>query len=208
MAKMFDFEKEKNAFILEMLRKEYVSFNAKKVWVDDSIKLLFYKSEFLPHSLNREIKILNKSNAGIDFAPESLDMPLPLLFRELEELHKNNSGIGNIDEELFRETIANLIIHRSYDEHSSLGYIEFNEVELHVKNEASKNILAEQLNKLPSFKAESKAGNAGIAFFFDKAGYCERSRKGQKTFERNSKRIKITINDDIFVDVCLNFFKG
>ena len=197
-----NYEKILDAFILDLLRKRYVSFNARDIYVNDSIKLIFYKKEYLPHSLNRQIKIIDSSSPEIERSIETIDLPLPLLFHHLEDNYYNE----HLDKTAFREIVANLIIHKSYDVNASLGYLEFDEVEAHFKNEASKNLDHSQLLRLSEYNAESKPGDGIIARFFNDANYCERSKRGQKTFLELKDRMSIAITENNTVDVCYKYF--
>ena len=198
----FVFDDCLNEFILELIRKSYVSFSAKTTLLHDSIKLLFYQNDYLPFEYDRQIKIINSSNPNVDSIVDVINEPLPKLFHSLEEKYSNLS----VNKEAFREAIANLIIHKTYDRNRSLGYIEISGVDIHIKNEASSNLDYNQLRKLCEFKAESKPGDGIIADYFNRAHYCERSKKGQKTFSELGKVVSISVNENNFVDVCLKFF--
>lgn len=197
-----DYEKVLNDFVLDLIRRQFVLFDARKIDVNDSIKLLFYKSEYLPHSFNRTVKIIDHRNPEIDRDVITINYPLPSLFHYLEDNYKNE----NIDEIAFREIIANLIIHRSYLAGDSLGYIEISEVGMRFINEASKNLNHSHLQELPNYKAKSKPGDGVIAEFFNMANYCERSKKGQRTFFELKDKIVISVNDNNFVEVYYKYF--
>lgn len=198
----YDYEKNLNSFILDLIRRQFVSFNARHIEVNDSIKILFYKNEFLPHLLCRQIKIIDSRNPEVDRSVITIDYPLPTLYHYIE----NNYSFDKVDKVAFREIIANLIIHRSYDINDSLGYITFDEVEAHFKNDASKKLNHAHLKDLSEYKAESKPGDGVIAQFFNLANYCERSKKGQKTFYELKDKITISISDNNFIDVCYKYY--
>ena len=200
--KLEDYESILNIFALELVRKGLVKFNAKNIEVDNSIKIMFYKTEYLTSELNRKIKIINQSNPEIDRDIQTIDYPLPITFHYFE----NNFKYLNIDEVVFREIIANLIIHRSYDANDSLSYFIFDEVEAHFTNDAAKNLNHSHLQDLSKYKASSKPGNGIIADYFNKANYCERSKKGQKTFLEFKDKITITVSDSNTVDVRYKYF--
>ena len=197
-----NFEDALNEFVLDLLRRQFVSFNAKQIDVNDSIKLLFYKKEHLPSDFNREVKIIDNRNPEIDREIKTLNYPLPILFHYLEENYKNEY----MDEIAFREIVGNLIIHRSYNVHDSLGYITLTEIDMHFKNDASKHLDHSHLNNLTTYSAESRPGDGIIAEFFNKANYCERSKKGQKTFNELKDKISITVSETNSVDVCYKYF--
>ena len=199
----FVLEDRMKYFILELIRKGYVLFNAREIFVDDSIKLLFYSNDYLPHNLTREIKTKDNTNALIDNAVNTLDCPLPLIFHLMDNYSSNTLKMEGFDKELFREAIANLLIHRSYLSKDGLGYFEVSKTELLFKNEASNNVSKNELNKLPFFKASSHPGNGLIAHFFDKAGYCERNQKGQKSFKESNGKVIINIIDDCIVELTI-----
>ena len=197
-----DFEKNRNDFILDLIRRQFVTFDARNIEVNDLIKILFYKKEYLPHSFARAITVIDKRNKGIDRGVITIDYPLPLLFHYIEDNYKNEL----IDHTAFREIVGNLLIHRSYDINSSLGYIEISEVDVHFINEASKNLNHSHLEQLPLYKAKSKAGNGIIAEFFNMANYCERSKKGQKTFKELKDKMSISVDENNNVDVHYKYF--
>lgn len=197
----FVLENRINDFALELIRKEYISFNARDIFVDDSIKLLFYANKYLPHTMTREIKIKDNTNALLDNAVNNIDYPLPLIFHYMDDYSTNVLKMRNLDKEIFREAIANLLIHRTYSSNDGLGYFEVTKQNLFLKNEASKDISKNELNKLPSFEATTHPGNGLIAHFFDRAGYCERNQKGQNTFKNSKGKVIIKVSDDRFVEL-------
>lgn len=192
-----------DSFILDMIRRRLVIFDAKNIKVADSIQILFYKNKFLSSSLNRSIKIIDLTNPEVDREVETLDGPLPISFHILENKFKSL----NIDAQVLREIIANLMIHRAYGVDNGLGSVEISETEATFINEASKNLSHEQLKDFTELRAESKPGDGIIADYFNKAFYCERSKKGQKTFKEMEDKITIKLNENDFVSVTFKYFR-
>ena len=188
----FDLNEETTLFVKNLLNKKYVSFKARDIYIEDEIKILFFKKDFLDYKFDRQIKIRSYKNSKIDSGINTLDIPLPSLFLKLESRYRTDNDETNI---ILREVVANLIIHRSYASTDGVAYIREYTDRYEFENHASKNIDNSNLEKLVNFTASSIPGNSIIADFFDKAGYCERFRKGQSTFSGLKNVVSISLKD-------------
>lgn len=188
----FDFESEKDSFARQLLNRGLVSFEAKKVSVDESIKIVFYDKKYLTTS-SRQFRI-QKNN--IKEKDEIISNALPFVFKKLEIVFNNLLKETLLTEE-YKEAVANAIIHRDYGVDAPLTYISISPDILSIKNKPSKNIPSEQLMLLSKYETGSYPGSGTIADIFNSAGYCERSRKGMETFKNMVNKPKIIFEHGI-----------
>jgi len=60
---------------------------------------MFFKKEYLPHNISREIKIVRNVRAGYDPKPMSITSPLPIAYHDLESLCDSDETLKKLDKE-------------------------------------------------------------------------------------------------------------
>ena len=177
----FDFDSSSNEFASYLLDKRWVSFSAKEVHVEEGVQVMFYDSCFL--STTNRVMMFRQ---GGSFA-ERLDDSMPIL---MEKAQRVWSGVPNsVPYVVFKEAFVNAFIHGDFSPNSSLIYIDRGPMSIIVENTAAAAISQTQLDKLPSFAASPEPGNGCLAELARLCGYCERDKRGEKTFLEYKNRV-------------------
>lgn len=137
---------------------------------------MFYDEKYL-NTTNRKIRIRNSYRGSFsEISPE----PLPLLMQKIENIYLEIQT--RIPYEVVKEAFVNAIIHGNYDSNAPLTYVDVSKLSINIENDASPNISQTQLDKLPFFEATPEPGNGSLVELARLAGYCERDKRGEKTF--------------------------
>ena len=195
----FILDDEENAFAEYLLNKEFVSFEAKKEFVDNSIQIMFYDEKYL-NTTNRKIRINNNYDESFS---EINQEPLPLLIQKIECIYLKLQT--RIPYEVVKEAFVNAVIHGNYDSNAPLTYFNVNKLSIKIENDASPNISQTQLDKLPSFEATPEPGNGSLVELARLAGYCERDKRGEKTFKEYKDNVICNV-ENRHVQVIIKLF--
>lgn len=195
-AARFDLDAEKNKFASLLLEREFVSFAANKVDIDQQLKIMFFRAESLKTS-SRKVKI--KWSDGNESKDEVLPDALPLVYKRLMEIYANEFALSNFDKTEYKEAIVNALVHSDYGENATLIYLEKKKGLLSITNKAADSIPLENLEKLKDYNASTFPGNGTIVDLFNMAGYCERDAKGQSTFRKANPKPTYEIKGRIVI---------
>ncbi len=181
----FDANEASNEFATFLLDKRWVSFSAKQVFVDEGVQVMFYDSRYLNTS-SRVVKFSIEGNSS-----KPIDDSLPVLMNSLNSFWEDIPG--GLPFVVFKEAFVNALIHKDYSSNSSLLYLSKEKMKMVVENDAAPAISQTQLNKLPSFTASPEPGNGCLAELARLCGYCERDKRGEKTFLEYQSRVNCVV---------------
>ena len=181
----YDFEKASNELAAYLLDKGWVRFKAKEAFVEDGVKIMFYDSRYL-ETTNRVVMM---SRAG-EFSNRTA-YSLPLLMREMNQYW--SQIVGTLPYVVFKEAFVNAFIHSDFSPDSPLIYVSYDKLCITLDNYAAPSISQMQLDKLPVFQASPEPGNGCLSELARLCGYCERDKRGEKTFIEHQDKITCTV---------------
>ena len=182
----FDFEASSNVFASYLLDKGWVSFSAKQAFVENGVQIMFYDSRYIGTS-NRVAMVRDS-----DSFSERLDDSFPIL---MEKAARVWSGIPDrIPYAIFKEAFVNAFIHGDFSPDSPLIYVSRTPISVVIENSAAPAISQSQLDRLPKFAASPEPGNGCLSELARLCGYCERDKRGEKTFSEHRDRVSCSVD--------------